>query len=261
MPMAMQLLGIAHLYGMGVAQDAALGQVWLERAATLGMPRASFYLGGRYLWGWDGQEQDRARGMDYMVRAAEMDYGPALSDLGYAFSCAGCPGYDPDLAAILLQRAVALNDGKAQHRLGVLYRDGRGVAVDLPEARRLFRLAALMGVSEAAVDWGQMAWNGEGGPVDLDEAAEAHDLAAAMADPFGTFSAARFRLQNPALYPDRIAAMGLCLSAVDLARAAGDPVNADAYNDSCKEWSEEMSDADFAAARAAAAALAAPAAE
>ena len=58
----------------------------------------------------------------------------------------------------------------AQCNLGLMHADGQGGRKDLPEARRLFGLAAAQGFACAQFHLGLMHEDGEGGPQDLLEA-------------------------------------------------------------------------------------------
>ena len=64
--------------------------------------------------------------------------------------------------------AAEQGDAAAQHDLGVMYMDGRGVEQDDAEAVRWFRLAAEQGHDNAQVDLGFMYYNGRG--VEQDDA-------------------------------------------------------------------------------------------
>ena len=78
-------------------------------------------------------------------------------------------------------RALAeQGDAEAQHNLGIMYVDGRGVSQDYPEAVRWWRLAADQGVAGAQHNLGLMYANGQGVPQNYVEAHMWFNLAAAQ---------------------------------------------------------------------------------
>ena len=69
-------------------------------------------------------------------------------------------------------------DADAQHNLGVMYANGRGVVEDDAEAARWYRLAADQGLADAQHNLGWMYADGEGVPEDDAEAVRWYRLAA-----------------------------------------------------------------------------------
>lgn len=67
----------------------------------------------------------------------------------------------------------------AQNNLGIMYENGEGVARDVAEAARLFRLAAGRGHAEAQFNLGLLYQEGRGVPLDLPRAHMWFSLAAA----------------------------------------------------------------------------------
>ena len=87
-------------------------------------------------------------------------------------------------AALRLWRELAeKGDASAQSRLGVMYRDGRGVARDDQQAVEWFRKAAEQGNAFAQADLGVMYQNGRGVPRDDQQAIEWYRKAAEQGNP------------------------------------------------------------------------------
>jgi len=102
----------------------------------------------------------------------------------------GIAGYDEGVAAFdrgdytsALQEFFPLAKAgfpPAQHTLGVMYEEGRGVWRDYGEALRWYRLAAAQGFADAQVNLGVMYSRGQGVPQDHAEALRWYNLAAAQ---------------------------------------------------------------------------------
>ena len=75
--------------------------------------------------------------------------------------------------------AAEQGESRAQNNLGVLYKDGQGVAQDYAEAARWFTLAAEQGNVLAQSNLGWLYQNGHGVPQDYAEALRLYRLAAA----------------------------------------------------------------------------------
>ena len=76
-------------------------------------------------------------------------------------------------AALRLWRPMAeRGDHASQHNLGVVYRDGQGVARDHAEAAKWFRLAAGQGNADSQTSLGIMYYDGLGVPRNHGEAAK-----------------------------------------------------------------------------------------
>lgn len=92
------------------------------------------------------------------------------------------PGTTPDSAAALaaasFREKAEKGDATAQHDLGVLYADGRGVARDYAEAARWFRRSASAGVANAQFNLAVLTERGLGVPRDAAEAARLYRVAA-----------------------------------------------------------------------------------
>src|SRR5258705_2102019 len=97
---------------------------------------------------------------------------------------------DYSAAVRLWRQAAEQGDAHAQHNLGLLYRDGHGVAKDINEAARWFRLAAEQGLTQAQVNLGVLYAAGQGVPPNDDEASRWFRLAADKGDEFAQYNLA-----------------------------------------------------------------------
>ena len=82
-------------------------------------------------------------------------------------------------AASLFRSLAAQGYADAQYNLGLMYRNGQGVAQDYKEAMRLYRLAAAQGDADAQYNLGFMYASGQGVPQDFVRSHMWYNLAAA----------------------------------------------------------------------------------
>ena len=80
----------------------------------------------------------------------------------------------------ILRPLAAQGDASAQYFLGLMHERGEGVAQDLQETLKWFRLAAVQGNDRAQFSLGRMCLNGKGVPKDYQEAVKWFRLAAAQ---------------------------------------------------------------------------------
>ena len=83
--------------------------------------------------------------------------------------------------------SVQKGDRDGEFGLGVRYVLGEGVAVDLVQARRLFKAAADQGQADAQYNFGSMCEEGRGGEKDLTAALRFYQLAAEQDVPEAQF--------------------------------------------------------------------------
>ena len=87
-------------------------------------------------------------------------------------------GRDEAKAATWYRKAAGQGLGTAQHRLALMYRDGRGVSRDTAEAIAWFRKAADRGEADAQIELGVLLSPGHGAVTDIIEAHTWFNLAA-----------------------------------------------------------------------------------
>ena len=192
---AQVVLGIKYeVGGVGVPQDYAEAMHWYRRAAEQGDAPGQSSLARMYRDGL-GVPQDYAEAARWYRRAAEQGNTPAQFELG-AMHDSGL-GVPQDYAqAARWYRRAAVPDGQlqllegelrvtsvggraaAQNNLGVLYAEGRGVAMDESEAVQWYRRAAYEGLPVAQFNLGVMYADGRGVAQNEAEAAQWYRRAA-----------------------------------------------------------------------------------
>jgi uncharacterized protein len=143
--LAQTLLGWLYYKGLGVTQDCGKAKMWLERAAASGAAVALFYLGGFYR----GQRKYRAA-IDYLERAAEQDYPPALYHLSIMYDEGEGVAVDRDMAQQYLTKAAQLGNLRAQKEVAMGLIRGGGGAWRIPKGVLMFVCAI---VTTARVGW------------------------------------------------------------------------------------------------------------
>jgi TPR repeat protein len=175
-PEAKFYLGRMYLFGSGVEADPERGISLLAEAAEQGVLEAAIALAQAYDMGRT-VAKDRMAGYRYWLLAAELGHGKAMLEVGLRLESGETPeGADPASAAAWFGRAIAAGEIVANAYLGELFEEGRGVIKSLPEAERLYRLAAAKG-SFFAMDHLARLLLDQGG--DLSEARQLSELAVA----------------------------------------------------------------------------------
>jgi len=153
-------LAYLHDRGLGhvppVTETAALYKQAADQGLAVAQYRYALAVANHHAAG----PADDTVALDYLKRAADQAYPPALDALGqFQEQGRGLPRNDL-LAFELYRRAAAAGDGNAMAHLGALYEQGRGVARSYPEAQRWYRRAVERGVPRAAYRLGIIAEQG-----------------------------------------------------------------------------------------------------
>lgn len=162
---AARALGSLFATGAGVEQDHEAAAHWFRQSARIGDTGAAADLGNLLLKGL----AEAGNGSDlrqHFSRAADTGDLVATYNLAVALA-AGIDGERDDARAAQLMRRAAEGVAEAQHRLGRMLVEGRGVATNLAEARVWLARAASAGIAEAQALLGEMLFNGRGGPSDV----------------------------------------------------------------------------------------------
>ena len=166
---AMTLIGELYLQGLGLPQDFERAAEWFALAARLGDPAAHFALGTMRLSA-DGMGRDEAAARRHFEAAAAAGHAPASYNLALILLETG--GEEETVeAARLLQHAADFEIPEAQHALGLLYREGRGVEENPARATALFHRAARNGDLQGMVEYATAVFNGIGVAADEERAA------------------------------------------------------------------------------------------
>ena len=152
---AQALYGQLLLDGNGVAQDAAAGFGWFNRAAAQGHLMGLNMVGRCYDLGW-GVDVDKARAAECYRIAAERGLDWAMYN--YATSLALGQGVAEHKAAALawFQQAARMGNAKAMNFVGSFHEDGWVVARDLRKAAAHYARAAEGGDFRGAFNHARM---------------------------------------------------------------------------------------------------------
>lgn len=103
-----------------------------------------------------------SKAMKSVKRAANKNYPPALSTLGFLYGNGLGVPKDFVKAKIWFSKAAELGDMSGQNNLGYLYGTGQGVKKDQKEAIKWFRKSAKQGYANAQYALGNIYFNGQG---------------------------------------------------------------------------------------------------
>ncbi|MCM2480649.1 tetratricopeptide repeat protein [Burkholderia gladioli] len=184
--MAHHNLGGIFLHGTAIAsKNIKQAIAHFELAAEQGVAASWGCLGSIYLHG-NGVPADRHKAIELLKHGVVN--GDDHSMNAYAALLDEKNGGISTPETFALYRSAARNARQWNHalpifNLGLCYMNGNGVAKNLRAARRLFRIAANAGDTDAALNLGYLHLHGMGTPPDLDEALAWIQLAASMDNP------------------------------------------------------------------------------
>jgi TPR repeat protein len=136
-------LGDAYYFGIGVPKDTETAKHWFEIGAKKHDAQAELSLAILLLRQHDQAGEERA--VKLLRDAAKAGYVPAKHELALRLVRKPDFASSPQEALEQLQDASSQGFWKSAVVLGVLHRDGRGVAKDMEGAYLYFRIAALQG--------------------------------------------------------------------------------------------------------------------
>lgn len=208
---AMTLIGELYNQGLGIVGDPTRAVEWYRLAAGRGDAHALLSLGLMALDG-RGMQKNPAQGRVWLEQAA------AKGEPNAAFNMALInlsSGNQADLlrAVELLRQAADSEIADAQHALGVLYLQGRGVSRDAGEAAQWFERAARNGNLAGEVERAILLFNGEGVPADEVEAAKGFRRAAARGNAIAQNRLARLYVSGRGVPQNRVEAAAWHLAA------------------------------------------------
>lgn len=151
-------LGLMHGQGLGTPPDPEVSMKWYERAAARGDPNAQFNLATLLLQRGDKAPLDRI--VDLLTSAAAQDLP------------------------------------RANHTLGVLNEEGRGVPQNLPRAAAYYRAAAERGYAPSQASLGRLFVQGRGVVRNDSEAVHWLTLAVKQNEPSAMFNLAMMGFAN-----------------------------------------------------------------
>lgn len=157
--------GYLYSEGMGGLVDLNKAASWFAKAAEQGQPMAQFLLAQMYQLGQIGKGPDLQLAKKWYA-AAQQRMPRAAVALGFVYDTAE-DNYGQAMTSY--QLAANKHNQLGQYNLGLLYENGKGMAVDMRKAREFYTLAAQQNQPQAMTRLAIMNFNGQGG--DKNEAA------------------------------------------------------------------------------------------
>ncbi|HWT31886.1 MAG TPA: tetratricopeptide repeat protein, partial [Propylenella sp.] len=199
---AQAALGELYEQGQGVPQDQASALAWFRLAAQQGHVDGEWKLGIAYGSGL-GVEQDFAQSAEWLRRAAEHGDRWAATIMGDYYREGKGVEKDEVAAAEWYIKGAELGEEGARHWLGLFFQEGRGgLTKNLPEAAKLFQLAADQGHAIAQVDLAYAYLIGAGVEQDLDKAYEWYRRAADQGNSAGQYNVGVMHEQGKSVAKD-----------------------------------------------------------
>lgn len=170
---AMVLLGVARLYGIGMARDENQAAVLLRQAAELGHPRAMAGIAFILDNGWGGTAKNSVEARAWGLKGAQAGNAVAMHNLAILLETTRGGAKSEPQAAQWYQRAVDQGFTPSATRLAYMIVAGRGAPKDEALAASLWNRAALGGDIDATYRRAEMLLAGRGVAKDA-VAARAH---------------------------------------------------------------------------------------
>jgi TPR repeat protein len=176
---AMNDLGGAFEYGIGIPKNLVTALVWYERAAELGHTGAMLHLGELNENGLD-VPQDFANARHWYEKAAALSNAASMNSLANLFRQGRGGAPNLSAAADWYLKAAQLGLPSAMYSLGQLSEAGMGMPQNYQAARSWYKKAADLGNADAMGSLGALFESGRGGPQDLATAREWYVKGAAL---------------------------------------------------------------------------------
>lgn len=154
-------LGVMYVWGISVPKNEALALQLFQEAANKGNGTGASYLGDLYYFGI-GVEQDKAAAEKWYETGAKLRDAIAAYNLGSLFSVAADHPHDLRKAAVLLRQSAIGGYVPAMHSLGLLLVNHTELAKSPQEATSHLEAAANAGSWKSSVVLGLLARDGKG---------------------------------------------------------------------------------------------------
>jgi TPR repeat protein len=137
---AMLNLSYRYRYGEGTAKDEEEAMKWCVKSAEMGNPGSLFSLGEIYLYGYCGQKIDVEKGIELITKAAEQNYSPALTKLGYLYWEGKKVKQDLNKSFLYSLQAVEYDKDNVVAMINVAhdYKNGNGVEKDYLKSKEYY---------------------------------------------------------------------------------------------------------------------------
>jgi tetratricopeptide (TPR) repeat protein len=171
-------MGNHYRLGAGVKRDMDKALEWFLISADAGHAEDAYNVGLIFMQGTAKMPKDFERAYVWLDRAAKQDWAKSFGRLGILHREGLGVAPDQDRANALFARGAELGNASAMVNLGTAYREGTGVEIDYARAYGLFHRAAFLRRRSAYTNLGDMNRKGQGREPDLKEAAFWYGVAA-----------------------------------------------------------------------------------
>ena len=138
-------IGERYYYGYDIEENHEEAVKWYRKAAEHGDAIAQFNLGYCYENG-DGVEQNYEEAVKWYRKAAEQGHANAQNNLGVCYEYGDGVEQNYEEAVKWILKAAEHGHANAQKNLGVCYKNGVGVEKNYEEAFKWYRKAEIFGV-------------------------------------------------------------------------------------------------------------------
>lgn len=177
-------LGMIYAGGNGIPVDEEKSVYWYTKAADADDPDALAILGVSYLDGSGGVEKDIDRGLNYLLRSADLGSAMSYYPLGIYYKQDRYGVRDYKKALECFHKAVELsNDASSALEIGNIHFNCEGTFKDYEKAVFWFKKAADLGEDSANTMLGCIHLNGNGVPKNISKTLEYLKKAEKAEDP------------------------------------------------------------------------------
>lgn len=150
--MAMNTIGMAYMYGIGVGIDSTAAINYLIKAGETGNPESYHNLGMMYKDAHAGVKQNFNKACEYFQKGIQVSSVICRYDLGFMhYKGLGCE-QDYKKAADLFRQASDYDVAPALYMLGLCYRNGYGVERNDENAKFYLGRAGKLGYADALIE-------------------------------------------------------------------------------------------------------------
>jgi TPR repeat protein len=145
---AMNMTGYLYSKGIGIKQNKEQAVKWLTKAAVEGNAESWYHLGMIYKEDQTGRP-DYRKAYEYFKKSADLGNELGVNALAYMhYKGLGCQ-QDYKLAALHFKRGALIENKNSMYFLGLCYRNGYGVSVNLDSATYWLNKSATKGYISA----------------------------------------------------------------------------------------------------------------
>ncbi|WP_352419544.1 SEL1-like repeat protein [Proteiniborus sp.] len=155
-PVTLHNLGIEYIVGDILQQNKEKGLSMIRLASNSGYLSSTKYMGIKAYY-----DDDNITAIEYLSKCLSMEDGEVYEILGDAYNYLAQPNYRQSIQYLEIA-ATKYNRAFAQYKLGLMYRDGLGVIVNVNNAIAYLQQAAQNGEERAQYILGKAYLTGDG---------------------------------------------------------------------------------------------------